>query len=148
MCYLQHKNGDVIDGWRASDIHCYARSIFIGFALEGKVFQSWIEGVDAASHISYYCNMVARFPEVGLCELDWKSEQTASKIYSQWQSNWINKQETEKNKGKSSPKRLVEESLEDPSHKKMKISKSRGESVTLGSLPVEFSDLVCVRWCI
>ena len=87
MCYLQHKNGDIIDGWRASDICHYAQSIFIGFALEGKVFQSWVEGVDAASHISYYHDIVARFPEVGLCELDWKSEQIASKIYSQWQSN-------------------------------------------------------------
>ena len=66
MCYLQHENGDVIDGWRASDIHCYARSIFIGFALEGKVFQSWVEGLDAASCISYYCDMVVRFLEVGL----------------------------------------------------------------------------------
>ena len=145
MCYLQHENGDIIDGWRASDICRYAWSIFVGFALEGKVFQSWVEGVDAASRISYYRNMVTRFPEVGLCELDWKSEQTASKIYSQWQSNWINKQETEKNKGKSSLKQLVEESLEDPSHKKMKISKSRGKSVTLGLSPVDFSDFVCVR---
>jgi hypothetical protein len=143
MRYLQHENGNVIDGWRASDIRRYARSIFVGFALQGKVFQSWVEGVDAASRISYYRDIEARFPEVGLCELDWKSEQIASEIYSQWRSNWINKQEAEKNKGKSLPKRLVEENLKDPSHKKMKISKSRSESVIPGSPPADFSDLVC-----
>ena len=82
MRYLQHENGDVVDGWRASDIRRFARSIFVGFALQGKVFQSWVEVVDAASCTSYYCDMVARFPEVGLCELDWKSEQIASDNYS------------------------------------------------------------------
>lgn len=148
MRYIQHENGEVIDGWRASDIRRYARSIFVGFALQGKVFQSWVEGVDAASRTSYYRDMVARFPEVGLCELDWKSEQIASEIYSQWRSNWINKQEADKTKGKSSPKRLVEEFLNDASHKKMKPSKSRSESVTPGSSPMDFSDSVCVKYCI
>jgi hypothetical protein len=144
MRYLQHENGNVIDGWRASDVRRYARSIFVGFALQGKVFQSWVEGVDAASRTSYYRDMVVRFPEIGLCELDWKSEQVASEIYSQWRSNWINKQEAEKTKANSLPKWLVEESLKDPSHKKMKISKSRSESVTLpvASSPADFSDLV------
>ena len=90
--------------------------------------------------------MVARFPEVGLCELDWKSEQIASEIYSQWRGNWINKQEAEKTKGKSLPKRLVEEILKDPYHKKMKISKSRSESVSLDSSPMDASDLVRVKY--
>jgi hypothetical protein len=143
MRYLQHEDGNVIDGWRASNIRRYARSIFVGFALQGKVFQSWVEGVDAASRTSYYRDMVARFPEVGLCELDWKIEQIASENYSQWRSNWTSKQEVEKTKGKSLPKRLVEESLKDPSHKKIKISKSRSKSVTPGSLP-DNTDLVRV----
>ncbi|KJA25530.1 hypothetical protein HYPSUDRAFT_199677 [Hypholoma sublateritium FD-334 SS-4] len=133
MRYLQHENGDIIDGWRASDIRRYARSIFVGFALQGKVFQSWVEGADAASRTSYYHDMAARFPEVSLCELDWKSEQIASEIYSQWRSNWNNKHEpSEKTKGKSS-KRLVDESLKEFSSKKMK-------SATLGSLPTDVSD--------
>jgi hypothetical protein len=74
----------VFNGWRASDIRCFARSIFVGFALQGKLFQSWVKGVDVASHISYYCDMVVRFPELGLCKLDWKSKQIASEIYSHW----------------------------------------------------------------
>ena len=148
MRYIQHENGDVIDGWRATDIRRFARSIFVGFALQGKVFQSWVEGVDAASRLSYYRDMVARYPEVGLCELDWKREQIASKIYSQWRSHWINKVEAEKTKGKSLPKRQVEDSPKDSSHKKMKISKSRSESETQASLSTEFSDLVCVKCCL
>jgi hypothetical protein len=84
MHYFQHKNGNAIDSWRASDICHFARSSFIRFTLQEKVFQSWVKGVDAASHISYYCDIVARFLELGLCKLDWKSEQIASKIYSNW----------------------------------------------------------------
>ena len=49
-----------------------------------------------------------------------------------------------KKKGKSLPKRPVKESLKDPSHKKMKISKSRSKSVTPGSPPANLSDLTHV----
>ena len=137
MRFLQHENGDIIDGWRASDIRRYARSIFVGFALQGKVFHSWVEGVDAASRTSYYRDMAARFPEVSLCELDWKSEQIASDIYSQWRSNWLNKQEGgEKMKGKG-PKRLIDEDLKVP-HKKIK-------STTQDSVSADVSDTVCIR---
>lgn len=107
MCYIQHENSSIIDGWRAMDIRRYTRSIFVGFALEGKVFHSWVEGADAASCTSYYGDMVARFLELGLCELDWKSEQIASEIYSQWRGHWMNKQEAEKTKGKASSKRAL-----------------------------------------
>lgn len=136
MRYLQHENGSTIDGWRASDIRRYARSIFVGFALQGKVFHSWVEGVDAASRTSYYRDMVARFPEVGLCELDWKSEQVASDIYSQWRSNWMNKQEGEKSKGKVPAKRLVEGNSNDPSHKKAKTSESRIADSSVSNPPL------------
>ncbi|KJA14337.1 hypothetical protein HYPSUDRAFT_208793 [Hypholoma sublateritium FD-334 SS-4] len=140
MRYLQHENGDIIDGWRASDIRRYARSIFVGFALQGKTFSSWVEGVDAGSRTTFYRDMVARFPEVGLCELDWKSEQIASEIYSQWRSNWITKQEAEKTKGKIPSKRLVEGSLKDLSQKKKKISESLDESVAMELLPADISN--------
>jgi len=142
MCYIQHENGDIIDGWRGTDIRRYARSIFVGFALEGKLFHSWVEGADATSRINYYRDMVARFPEVGLCELDWKCEQIASEVYSQWRSHWINKQEMEKSKGKISSKRLFEEnSKDDSSHKKTKVLPSISKSVSLDPS----ADLVCLR---
>ena len=145
MRYLQHENGDVIDGWRASDIRRFARSIFVGFALQGKVFHSWVEGVDAASRTCFYRDMVARFPELGLCELDWKSEQTASDIYSQWRSNWMNKKEAEKIKGKNPAKRLVEENMNNGTQKKMKITKSVSEPAPVELNPVDPLDLVCLR---
>ena len=53
MHYIQHANGDVIDGWRAMEIHHYARSIFVRFAMDTKVFNSWVEGVDVTSHNNY-----------------------------------------------------------------------------------------------
>ena len=143
--YIQHENGEVINGWRASDIHRFARSIFVGFALQGKVFHSWVEGVDAASRTSYYRDMVARFPEVGLCDLDWKAEQIASEIYSQWRSNWMNKQEAEKSKGTSLSKRSIDEDPKDLNHKKMKSLKSGSESMSLDLPPSGFSDAVRLR---
>ena len=143
MRYIQHENSGIIDGWRGMEIRRYARSIFVGFALEGKLFHSWVEGVDATSRTNYYRDMVARFPEVGLCELDWKSEQIASEIYSQWRTHWINKQE-EKSKGKTSSKQQFEEnSKDDSSHKKTKVLASMSNSVSLDPSPVDFSDSVC-----
>ena len=154
MHYIQHENGDIIDGWRATEIRRYARLIFVGFAMDGKVFPSWVEGVDVTSRNNYCRHMVTRFPELGFCDLDWKSEQIASEIYSQWCTHWISKQETEKSKGKSSSKRLLEEnSKDDPSHKKMKVTKvsesmSKSVLVSLDLSPVDFSDSVCFRHCI
>jgi hypothetical protein len=125
MRYVQHENGDVIDGWRATEIRRYARSIFVGFAMDGKVFPSWVEGADATSRSNYCRQMVARFPELGFCDLDWKSEQIGGEIYSQWRTHWISKQESEKSKAKTSSKRLFDEnSKDDPSHKKTKVSDS------------------------
>ena len=147
MRYIKHENGDIIDGWRGTDIRRYARSIFVGFALEGKLFPSWVKGADAATHTNYYRQMVARFPKVGLCELDWKSEQIASEIYSQWRTHWMNKNEMEKTKGKTSSKRLFEENLKDDfSHKKTRVldSKTKTKSMTLDSSHMNLSDSVCL----
>lgn len=144
MRYIQHENGDIIDGWRGMEIRRFARSIFVGFALEGKLFHSWVEGADVTSRTNYYRHMVTRFPEVGFCELDWKSEQIASEIYSQWRTHWINKQEVEKSKGKTSSKRLYEENSKDNSlQKKTKVLASMTKSVSLDPSPVDSSDLVC-----
>jgi hypothetical protein len=95
------------------EIHCYARLIFIGFAMDGKVFPSWVEGADVMSHNNCCCHTVTRFPELGFCNLDWKSKQIASEIYSQWCTHWISKQGTEKSKGKTSSKWLFEENSKD-----------------------------------
>ncbi|KAF8878791.1 hypothetical protein CPB84DRAFT_1852272 [Gymnopilus junonius] len=143
MRYIQHENGKIIDGWRGAEICRYARSIFVGFAMDSKLFSSWVEGSDVTSWNNYYHYMVARFPELGLCELDWKSEQIAGEIYSQWHTHWINKQEMEKTKGKTSSKRLLEEtSKDDPSHKKTKVSESMSKSASLDPSSVDLSDLL------
>lgn len=146
MCYLQLENGDIIDGWRATEICRYARSVFVGFALDGKVFHSWVEGVDAASRSDYYRQMVARFPEVGLCDLDWKSEQIAGEIYSQWRTNWANKVGTEKTKGKTSIKQLLDEDLkDDSSHKKTRVLVTTSKLTSVDALPVNLPDSVCFQ---
>ena len=110
-------------------------------------FNSWVKGADVTSCNNYSCHMVARFPKLGLCNLDWKSEQTVSKIYLQWRTHWISRQEMEKSKGKTSSKQLLEEnSKANPFHKKMKVSESMRKSV-VDPPPVDFSDVVCYRCC-
>ncbi|KAF8895748.1 hypothetical protein CPB84DRAFT_1848313 [Gymnopilus junonius] len=90
-------------------------SIFVGFALEGKLFHSWVEGVDAASHTSYYRDMVARFPDI----------------------------ETKKTKGKTSSKWLLEKSLmDDSSHKKTRVLESTSKSMSQDSTPVNLPDSI------
>lgn len=56
------------------------------------------------------------------------------------------KQETEKTKGKTSSKRLSEEGSKDNhfSQKKARVLESTGQLTSLGSLPVNLPDSVCL----
>ena len=146
MHYIQLENSDIIDGWRAMEICHYARLGFVGLALDSKVFHSWVERVDAATCSDYYHQMVARFPGVGLCDLDWKREQIAGEIYSQWRTHWVSKLETEKTKGKSLIKQLLDEDLkDDSSHKKTRVLATTSKLMLVDILPVNLPDLVCFQ---
>ncbi len=43
MRYIEDRNGQPINGHLASDIRRHARAIFVGFALQGRLFTSWTE---------------------------------------------------------------------------------------------------------
>ena len=116
--------------------------------------KEWSKWIWQAATIIATIYIVTRFPELGMCDLDWKSKQIASKIYLQWRTHWISKQETEKSKGKFSSKQLFEEnSKDDPSHKTMKVMKvsesmSKSVPVSLDLSLVDFLDSVCFGCCI
>lgn len=91
MCYMQDKDGQVIDGHRAQKIRIHARAIFVGFAMQGKQFSSWGDA-DAISRRTFYNEMAIRFEELQYCDLDWKAEQIATDTFPGWKVTWLKKQ--------------------------------------------------------
>jgi hypothetical protein len=91
ICYIQDKDGQVIDGHHAWEICIHAHAIFIGFAMQGKQFLSW-EDTDAISCRTFYKEMAICFKELQYCDLDWKAEQIAIDTFPGWKFTWLKKQ--------------------------------------------------------
>jgi len=84
--YVEDVHGVVVDGFRASEMRKFARSIWNQLHGAGKAPRSWGKAdLDVAAH--YRREMRRRFPELGLCEFDWKAEQLATDNYPNWASN-------------------------------------------------------------
>jgi hypothetical protein len=84
--YVEDEQGVVVDGFRASEMRKFARSIWNQLARAGKAPRSWGKAeLDVAAH--YRREMHRRFPELGLCEYDWKADQLATDNYPNWISN-------------------------------------------------------------
>ena len=90
MKYIEDRNGHPINGHLASEIRRHARAIFVGFALQDRLFTSWTEA-DHTSLKTYYLEMAERFEELRLCANDWKSEMVALDIYRTWREQWQKK---------------------------------------------------------
>lgn len=98
MKYIEDREGQPINGHLATDIRRHARAIFVGFALEGRVFASWTEA-DHNSLKIYYREMAERFEELRLCANDWKAEMIALDTYRTWRDQWqknLKKRKTDK----------------------------------------------------
>ena len=80
MLYIEHEDGIIIDGFRAADIHCHARSIWIHLASNGLLFVSWGDA-DCTSLRLYFSEMKSRFPKLQYCNLDWKADMIATDNY-------------------------------------------------------------------
>ena len=91
MCYIQEKDGQVINNHRARDIRNHTRAIFVGFTMQDKQFLSWGD-VDAISRRTFYNEMVSRFEELQYCDLDWKAEQIAIDTFPGWKATWQKRQ--------------------------------------------------------
>jgi hypothetical protein len=84
--YVEDVHGAVVDGFRASEMRKFARSIWNQLQGAGKAPRSWGKAdLEVAAH--YRREMRRRFPELGLCEFDWKAEQLATDNYPNWASN-------------------------------------------------------------
>ena len=84
--YVEDVDGVVVDGYHASEMRKFARAIWNQLHGAGKAPRSWGKAdLDVATH--YRREMRRRFPELGLCEFDWKAEQLATDNYPNWASN-------------------------------------------------------------
>jgi hypothetical protein len=86
MRYIEDENGQVIDGHRASAMRKLARSIWIALANTGKAPAKWSQA-DIVVAQSYRREMRHHFPELRLCENDWKADLIASDNYPSWYSH-------------------------------------------------------------
>jgi hypothetical protein len=88
MRYIEDKNGQMINGHRASAMRKLARSIWAALANARKAPAKWSQA-DIVVAQSYRREMRQHFPELQLCENDWKVDLIASDNYPSWYSHHI-----------------------------------------------------------
>ena len=90
MRYVEYENGEIISGDRATEIRRFARSIWVLLGNKGSPPATW-GTADIETRKLYSQEMCSRFPELKLCDLDWKSEQIATDNYPSWHNTWDSK---------------------------------------------------------
>jgi len=88
MRYVENEEGIVADGHRCTEMCQYARSIWVHMANNGGPPTLWGKA-DVKLSQSYCHEMHQRFPELQLCDLDWKADQIATDNYPSWYKNWM-----------------------------------------------------------
>jgi hypothetical protein len=87
MRYVEFENGEMISGDRATEIRRFARSIWVLLGKKGTPPATW-GTADIETRKLYSQEMCMRFPELKLCNLDWKAEQIATDNYPSWHNTW------------------------------------------------------------
>ena len=104
MLFVEDEEGNPIDGHKATEIRRIARSIWVEFAKNGKAPKTWCKA-DISTAQEYNNEMRRFFPELRLCEFDWKAEQIAIENYPSWHQNYF------KDKDKAPKNEAVDVSL-------------------------------------
>ncbi|KAF8214799.1 hypothetical protein K438DRAFT_886299 [Mycena galopus ATCC 62051] len=86
--FIEDKDGNPVTGRRAKSMRDQARQIWKSLQKKGQTPARW---GDADSVVrSYYAGEMRRFfPELQLCELDFKSHRIAINIYPAWHAKWV-----------------------------------------------------------
>lgn len=102
MRYVEDELGNIVDGFVASEMRKFARSIWVHIAGSSGAPSKWGDaGVKVAQY--YRQEMCARFPILRLCELDWKVDQIATDNYPSWYTTWSRKMEEKRANIKEEP---------------------------------------------
>ncbi|KAJ6498755.1 hypothetical protein C8R45DRAFT_93866 [Mycena sanguinolenta] len=86
--YIQDKDGKTVSGKRIKAIRAHARQIWSHLLSIGKAPDTWSNATSVVR--SYYAGEMRRqFPELQLCDLDYKSHSIATEIYPGWRMTYI-----------------------------------------------------------
>ena len=86
MRFVEDADGVPVDGDRAGAMRRHARAIWDHFATKGIPVKTWTK-TDSLNQQYYYSDMCRQFPELRLCDLNWKADKIAVDGYSSWYSN-------------------------------------------------------------
>ncbi|KAI0070684.1 hypothetical protein K474DRAFT_1713125 [Panus rudis PR-1116 ss-1] len=88
--FMEDRDGNMVDGFVASAMRKHARSIWIHIrdSPDYVTPSRWGEASEKVKDY-YYTAMKRRFPEFGLCELDWKAEWLATGNYPHFYSRYV-----------------------------------------------------------
>jgi hypothetical protein len=128
MRYVEDENGKLVNGHRATEMRRHARLIWVHMAKSGGPPLSWGKA-DVKLSQTYCQEMRQRFPELALCDLDWKADQIATDNYPSWFKNWSEssqkapvKHEQEDSGAALNQKRLNLPTPDEPAAKKLKVT--------------------------
>jgi hypothetical protein len=86
MQYVEDEQGNPISGDRAGEIRRAGRSLWTQLATAGVAPKTWTKA-DMNSSEFFKHEMRKRFPELRLCEANWKIEQIAIDYYPSWHTH-------------------------------------------------------------
>ncbi|EPQ49927.1 hypothetical protein GLOTRDRAFT_134449 [Gloeophyllum trabeum ATCC 11539] len=89
LLFVVDEEGVPLDGYRADEMRKYALSIFQSLREAGKAPQSWAKKGSSDVKQRYYDEMYRQFPELGLCEGNWKAEKLAIQTYFGFHKNHV-----------------------------------------------------------
>ncbi|KAJ6555547.1 hypothetical protein B0H10DRAFT_1967703 [Mycena sp. CBHHK59/15] len=91
MLYVTDAQGDVIDGYRATEIQGLATRLFGQMVHSGIAPATWKQGT-LDLHWNFSDETHKHYPEMALCLNDWKVQHMATKMYSGWYRGSSNSQ--------------------------------------------------------
>jgi hypothetical protein len=100
--FVEDENGNAIDGYKATAIRKFARSLWAGLSNAGKAPKSWGK-VDAETSSQFQIEMCRKFPELRLCEGNWKVDLIATMNYPSWYSNQAKEKEENRKRASAGP---------------------------------------------
>lgn len=103
MTYVQYADGTVVNGHRVSSIKGYAAGVLHELGRRGLASPTWMQsGRDVREHV--YWEICTKYPEMGLCEDDWKCQRMLIDMYPSWHTGFVAAQDKTKRKRSSAPK--------------------------------------------
>jgi hypothetical protein len=126
--YIEDDSGNPVDGYKLKDMLTHMRSIWSSLLLLHRAPTTWGKAdIETSRH--FHREMRVKFPELALCENDWKADYLATTHYPSWYSNHVKgvtiKDETEgvdiRNRPAQSKRPATQQATAEPMKKKKKV---------------------------